>query len=87
MGGTGASTGEWLSLIKFITLWHLGCRCRCLRLALKASPVAGRGIVERDPAVEVANRERLSVGAERSGPNKILPFDIVAHFAGLSVEN
>ena len=47
MGGTGASTGEWLSLIKFITLLHLGCRW----WAAHASQVTGRGVVEGDPAV------------------------------------
>ena len=58
-----------------------------MRLALHASPATSRDIIERDPAVEVANRECLSVGAERNSPNKILPFDIVAHFTGLSIEN
>ena len=65
MGGTGAGTGEWLSLIKFITLLHLGCRW----LAMHASEVAGRGVVEGDPAVGVSYRDSLSVGAEPNGPN------------------
>ena len=72
MGGTGASTGEWLSPIKFITLWHLGCRW----WAAHASQVTGRGVVEGDPvdapgveAAGVDKRKRLSVRTERKGPD------------------
>ena len=84
MGGTGASTGEWLSLIKFITLLRLGWR----RRAAHASEVAGRGVVEGDSAEVVSHRKRLSVGAERNTTD--IPDRAAEHapqFAGLSVVN
>ena len=52
---------------------------------MHASPVTGRHIIERDPAVVVAERNGLSIGGERDGTNMHSPRDFAAQFTGLNV--